>query len=151
MSEHDHERRQHADVQGVEVRQRVMAVLRAADDDLLNERADDGQVAGDVRGHLRGPVALLVPRQQIAGQAQAQNDAHERQAEPPVDLARRQVGAGDDDLQHVQAEQHDHRLRAEMVQAADQPAEVHLVLDEVDAAPGRAVAGAVGGHEQERR
>src|SRR6266550_5309349 len=35
-----------------------------------------------------------------------------------------------------------------MVQAADQPAEIHLVLDEVDARPGGAVAGAVRGHEQ---
>src|SRR5579884_3876826 len=59
------------------------------------------------------------------------------------------MGAGDDHLKHVDAEQHDHRLRAEVVQPADQPAEVHLVLNEINARPRSAIAGTVGGHEQQ--
>src|SRR5712692_8901730 len=36
-----------------------------------------------------------------------------------------------------------------MMQAANQPAEIHLILNEIDAGPCRAVTGAVGGHEQD--
>src|SRR5205814_1255451 len=67
----------------------------------------------------------------------------------PVEFARRQVSAGDDDLQHVQRDQHHHRLRAEVVQAADQPAEVHLVLDGVNAIPGLRAGRTVGGHQHD--
>ena len=131
-----------------EARQGVVAVFRPADDHFLLEFANHGHVASDVRRHLRGVIALLVPRQQIAGQAQAEDDAHQAQAEPPVDFARRQMGPRDDDLQHVHAHQHDHCLRAEVMQAADEPAEIHLVLDEVNAVPGLRVAGAVRRHQQ---
>ena len=48
----------------------------------------------------------------------------------------------------MDAEQDNHRLRADVVQSADKPAEVHLILDEINAAPGRAVAGTVGRHEE---
>ena len=58
------------------------------------------------------------------------------------------MGAGDHHLEHVHPEQHDHRLRAEMMQAADQPAEIHLVLDEINARPGSTVPGTVRRHEQ---
>ena len=61
------------------------------------------------------------------------------------------MGPGNYYLQHVNAEQDDHRLRAEVVQPADQPAEVHLVLNEIDARPRRAVAGAVRRHEEDAR
>ena len=136
MTEQQHQGRgQDPDVQGVEARQRVMAVDGPADQDRLEHRADAGDAAGDVGRHLSREEALLVPRQQITRERQAQDDAHERDAEPPVHFARRQMGPGDDDLQHVDGEEDDHRLRAEVVQAADQPAEVHLILDEVDGAP----------------
>ena len=63
--------RQDPDVQGVESRQGVVAVKRPADDERLEEFADAGDAAGDVGGHLRGVIALLVPWKEIAGQRQA--------------------------------------------------------------------------------
>ena len=65
----DDQRRQDCHMQGVETRQRVMSINRAADNDLLHERPQHRQVAGDVGCHLRRPVALLVPGKQVAGQA----------------------------------------------------------------------------------
>ena len=56
---------------------------------------------------------------------------------------------GDYDLEHVHRQQHHHRLRTKMVQAANEPAEIHLILNEIDTGPGRAVAGTVGGHKQD--
>ena len=35
-----------------------------------------------------------------------------------------------------------------MMEAADEPAEIHFILDKKNATPGRAVAGAVSRHEQ---
>src|SRR5262249_23700449 len=49
----------------------------------------------------------------------------------------------------VQPQQDEHRLRAEVMQPADQPAEVHLILDVIDAAPRRAFAGAVVEHQED--
>src|SRR5262245_43223118 len=57
--------------------------------------------------------------------------------------------AGDHDLQHVHPEHDEHCVPAEMMQPADQPAEVHLILDVVDAAPRRAFAGAVVEHQED--
>ena len=144
----DHADRQNPDMEREEPRQRVVAVSRIADQEPLHRFADARQTARDVGRHLRGEEALLIPGQQIAGEAEAERRAQQADAEPPVDLARRQMRARDHHLQHVQGKQHDHRLRAEMMQAADQPAEVHLVLDEVDRPPRRDVAGRIGGHQQ---
>ena len=145
---HD-QRRKHDHVQGIEAGERVMSVLRTADDDALQPWADRGQIGRDVGGHLRGPETLLIPRKQVAGQTEPEHRAKQREAEPPVDLARRKVGPGDHDLQYVKSHQHDHRLRAEVMQAADQPAEVHVVLNEKHAGPSRARAGTVRGNKQQ--
>ena len=48
--------------------------------------------------------------------------AEQPEPEPPIDLARRLVRAEDRDLREVQREANDHRLRAEVVQAAHEPA-----------------------------
>ena len=93
--------RQHAGVQREEARQRVMAVLAAADDQLLQRLADDRHQRDHVRRHLGGPIAFLVPRQQVAGERQRQHDLHQDQADPEIDLARRAVRAVDDDLHEV--------------------------------------------------
>jgi hypothetical protein len=131
----DHEGRHDAGVQGVEAGQRRVAVGRTADDDLLHPRPHHGHLAGDVGRHLGGPEALLVPRQQVAGQPLGEGQGHQGQAEPPVDLALTAAGAGDDHLEHVQTEQHHHHAGAEVVQAADEPAEFHLILDEMRRSP----------------
>ena len=51
-------RRQHAGVQREEPRQRVMPVIGAADDQLLQRAARPAARAQQVRRHARGPVAL---------------------------------------------------------------------------------------------
>ena len=120
----EHEQgRQDAHVEAVEPGERSGCRIRPADDDLLEVRADDRRPPHDVGGDLRRPVALLVPGKQVAGQAEAQRHEQQGHAEPPVDLAGRAVGAGEQDLEQVQGQQDDHRLRAEVVDAPDEPAE----------------------------
>ena len=112
------QRRQHAGVQREEPRERVMAVVAAADDEPLQRLADDRHQRHHVRGHLRGPIAFLVPRQQVAGERQRQHDLHQDQAEPEIDFARRAVRAVDHDLHEVHGQQHDHRVGREVMHAA---------------------------------
>ena len=64
--------RQEPDVQAVEPGQRLVAVVGAADHDLLEVRAEHRAPAHDVGRDLGRPVALLVPGEQVAGQAEAQ-------------------------------------------------------------------------------
>ena len=55
------QRRQHAGVQREEARQRVMAVVAAADDDLLQRLADDRHERHHVRGDASWPNSLFDP------------------------------------------------------------------------------------------
>src|SRR5687767_8893014 len=71
-----HERQDH-DVQHVEAEQRVLPDLQAAEDEVLDRRVDDRRVARHVQADRDRPVADLVPRQQVAGEGQA--DGHEQQ------------------------------------------------------------------------
>ena len=67
----DDERRQNGHVERVEAGQREAAVLGAALRELLHRFADDRDRARDVGGDARGPIALLVPRQKVTGEARS--------------------------------------------------------------------------------
>ena len=124
-----------ARMQREETRQRVMPVVAAAHDDLLQFRSDERGDRGDVRGDPRGPEALLVPGQQVTGQRERQHQHQQDDARPEVEFPRGLVGAVDDHLHQVQDEQHGHRVRGVMMEPAQEPAAPHLMLDEVDALP----------------
>ena len=145
----DQQGRQDADVQAVEPGERLVAVVGAPDHDLLEVRADHRRTAHDVGRDLGRPVALLVPGEQVAGQAEAEREEQQGHAEPPVELAGPAIRAGPDDLEQVQGQQHHHRLRREVVDAADEPAVPHVVADVEDARPGHRGRRAVRRHQQD--
>ena len=148
--EHQHERdRQEAGMDREEPRERVMTVVGAAHDHLLERGADERHEPRQIRGHAGGPVALLVPGEQVAGERHAEDEHHEHKPQPEIHLARRAVGAVDHDLHKVEGEQHDHRLGHHVMDAAEQPAAGHLVLDVVDALPRRLGAGRIARPEHE--
>ncbi len=122
-------------MQRKEASQRVMAIVGATDDDLLHLGPDHRHDAEQVGGHARGPISLLIPREQVTGQRQAQHDQHQHQAEPEVDFARGPIGAIDDHLHQVERQQHDHGLREKVVHPAQQPAAGHFVLNVEHAFP----------------
>jgi hypothetical protein len=150
--EHHHERpRQEAGMEREKPRQRVVAVLAAADDQLLDRRPGARHDPREIGGHDRGPVALLVPGQQIARQRHAEHQHHQDEPEPEIHLSGRAVSPVDHHLQQMQREQDDHRLGHEVVDAAEQPAAGHLVLDVVDALPGGLGARRIARPEEEPR
>ena len=139
--------RQHARVEREEARQGEVAVVRAADQDLLHRRAHHGRDRCDARGNLGRPVPLLVPRQQVARQRQPQHDVQQDDAEPEVDLAGGLVRARHDHLHEVQDEQDHGGVGHVVVDTAEHPAAGHHVLDVVDALPGALRIGTVRGPE----
>ena len=142
------DRRQDADVERVEVSEREVPVLGAADEDPLEEAAEDRDRPDDAGGDARGPVPLLIPREQIACQREAQRDAQEREARVPVELARPAVRTVEGRLHQVRREQDDHRLGAEVVESADQPASADTVAQVGCAGPRGGGAGRIGAHQE---
>ena len=125
-----------------------MAVISPADDEALQRGPDDRSNGHDVRGDFCGPVTFLVPGQQVAGEREGQHEQQEAEAEPEVDFARGFVGPVDDHLHQVQDEQDVHHRGSEVVNAAQQPAASHLVLDVINAFPCRLRTRAVGHPEK---
>src|SRR4051812_42102031 len=99
--------------------EREVPVLGAADEEALEEAAEEGYRPDDAGGDARRPVALLIPREQIASQGEAEGDGQEGQAKVPVDLPGLAVGAVEGRLDEVGREEDDHQLGAEMVEPAD--------------------------------
>ena len=141
--------RQHADVQAVEAGDRLVAVVGAANQDPLQIRPRDRRPAHDVGRDLGRPIALLVPRQQVSRQAEAEREEQQCHPEPPVKLARPAISPGPEHLEEVQHQQNDHRLRGEVMDAADEPAPPHLVADIEDARPGHRRRRAVRRHQKD--
>ncbi len=77
------------DVQAIKMGDGLIAVVGAADQDPEEVGPDDGCAPHDVGRDPGVPVAFLVPRQQVAGQAESRRQEQKGQAEPPVELARR--------------------------------------------------------------
>ena len=144
----DEQSRQHASVHRKEAGQGVMSVGRAADRKLLHFFTYPRRQCHEICCDIRGPKSLLIPRQQIAGEAKPHDQHHQDEANPIVELARRPIGAIPNHLKQVQDHDHDHGLSHEVMQAAKEPAASHLVLDVIDAFVGGLAAGAVS-HPQE--
>ena len=105
-----------------------MPVLGASLQEALDPLPDERQRTRDARGHPSRPVALLIPRQQVAGQRKAQDDEQEQHAEDPVEFAGATVGPVEEDLDDVQRTQDHHGARPEVVDAAHDSAESDAVL-----------------------
>ncbi len=149
--ERDERKREEPDVERVKAGEREAPELGPALDDLLHPRADPRHRPGDVHLHSPRPVPFLVPGQEVSGDGEAERQPEEREPEEPVHLARALVCAEDRDLDEVRPEQHDHRIRAEVMQPTDDPAGGEAVRDVVDAGPGGGGARRVRGHEEEPR
>jgi quinol-cytochrome oxidoreductase complex cytochrome b subunit len=75
-------------VRRVPAHQRQRAEVGTAFHHVADEVADEGRASRDVQRDRRRPVRLLIPRQQVSGQREAENDEQEQDADHPVQLAR---------------------------------------------------------------
>ena len=119
------------------------AELRAADRQPAQPGTDHRQVRKIGDADARGPEAVLVPGEQVAGEVQSQRCQAHQQDGPEEELARRAIGAAEDHLHEVNAHQHQRRLAHVEVDRAQQPAADHLILQIIDAFPGTLRPGTV--------
>ncbi len=80
--------------------------------------AEERRGAGHVGADRDGPDRELVPGQQVAGEGEQQREHQQDDADVPVELPRRLVGAGHEDAEHVQPDRDHHGVRAPAVELA---------------------------------
>src|SRR5690606_25512748 len=78
--------------------------------------------------NLGGEVRLVVPRQQVTGEAEPQHHKKEQDADHPVELPGVFVGTGEEDAQGVEEQHDDRHAGAPVVHPPDDLAEGHFVL-----------------------
>ena len=130
--EHRRNQREHHDVEHVEPQQRVLADLDPTQQQQLGRGVEQRRVAGHVGADRDRPVRDLVPRQQVAGEAEQDGQVQEHDAHDPVELARRLVGPVVEDPHHVQEHEEHHQVGGPPVDVAGQQAERHPALDVQD-------------------
>src|SRR5258708_780733 len=91
--------------------ERCWAASRApADEQEAHLLADERRGTGHIRADGHGPDAQLIPRQQVAGEAQEEGAEQQNRADGPVELTRRAVRARIEHAQHVQKHHDDHAV-----------------------------------------
>src|SRR6185312_5257995 len=117
-------------MQRIEANERWLAdTNRLAGQRVVYLRAQQWGIAGHVRANGDGPVADLIPRQQIAGETEQQRRQEERHADDPVELTRWLVGAVIEDAHHVQRHRHHHQVSRPAVHVAHELAEDDGAVD----------------------
>jgi hypothetical protein len=97
------------------------------------EGPDGGSHAGDAGADGRRPERLLVPGQQVTGEAEAEHQQQQEDAGDPGHFPGELVAAGEDHPQQMQHRQDHHGAGAPMVKASNEPPGGDLGRDELDA------------------
>ena len=113
--------------------------------------AHHGHLAGDGRAHAGGEERQLVPGQQVAAEAEGEEDHQQSDAGQPGELARPPVGPHDVGRQDVQEQDADQQVGAPGVDGAEEPAEIDFRHDGADAFEGLVGRGLVIQGEEDAR
>ena len=113
----------------IEAAERVGIDVRAALEELREERPEERRRAVDVDPDGRRPVGGLIPREQVAGEAFGESEREQQHADDPVQLTWIFVRAEQKHAAHVQEHQDDEHRRAPAMHAADEPPRPHVVRD----------------------
>jgi hypothetical protein len=131
-----HDEGQNRHMQAVEPGQGRAGHLVAAAQEPHHEAADDGHGARNPRPDLGGEERQLVPRQEIAAEAEREHQEQQQHAAQPRQLARLPVGLQEERAEHVHEGQQNEQVRRPAVDVPDEPPELHLRHDELDALVG---------------
>ncbi len=96
----------------------------------------DGDAACDGCSDAEPPIGVLIEAQHLPAEGHPQRHQQEKDPDDPGELSRKFVGPEQEDLHHVNEDDRDHEVRPPPVQCADEPAESHVVVEGLQAAPG---------------
>ena len=126
--QHDDHGGKDGGVQGEKGAQGGRPDLTAAQDDLLQPAADDGDVFQHADADGGGPIGKLVPGEQVPGKIGCQHEDEKTEPDDPVQPARGVKAAGKKDPQAMQANHHDQEVGAPEMHVADQLTEQETLL-----------------------
>src|SRR4051812_46769911 len=149
--EDDDDERQHQDVEDVPAQERLRADLDTAEEHEADLTAEHRGVPHHVRAHGDGPQGQLVPRQQVAGEAEQQRERQQDDADDPVELSGRLVGPVVEDAGHVQEHAEDHEVGRPAVHVPYQQPEGDRGLQRVDVVPRLRRGRSVEEHQEDAR
>ena len=94
-----------------------------------------GNAAGDRSSDSQSPVGVLIEAQHLSAEGHAQSHQQEEDADDPGEFTRELVGPEQKDLHHMNQNNRHHEVGAPSVHRADEPAERHLMIQSLQAAP----------------
>jgi hypothetical protein len=139
--EHDEGAWEDGDMQRVEAQQGHLSDLVATDEQVAQRPPEHGHVVDEVGADRDGPVAELVPRQQVAGEGEAEGGDEQAHAEHPVELAGVLVRAREEHPDEVQDDDHHHQVGRPPVDVADELPEADAGAQALHVAVGRGDGG----------
>src|SRR5262245_6243994 len=131
-----------------EPRQSRSRHLIPSTEEAQQERSDRRDDSGDVGPNLGGKVGQLVPRKQIAAEAEGQRKKQQESAGDPGQFARAPEGPEEKRAEHMDERCGDHEIGRPAGDRTDQPAKLHLGHDELNAFESGLRAGTVVKKEQ---
>src|SRR5262249_47501597 len=105
----------------------------AAAEQPQHEVADHRNGAGDAGADFRREERELVPRQEIPAEAESEHQEQQQHPAHPGELSRLAVRLQEKDAEEMRERERDQQVRGPAVDVANQPAELHLRDDELDA------------------
>ena len=141
--EREDDRGNEKDVEREEAAERRATESFPRENEMRDQRADHRHPRRLLRRDDHRPHRVLIPAQELAGEAHADGEDEQHRAGQPVELARILVASHQEDLAHVDADQQHHRGRAEVMHPAQQIAEQRARGDEVQRVVGLAGRGDV--------
>ena len=98
-------------------------IVRRSEQHVVDRVPEHRRVTHHVRADGDRPERQLVPRQQVAGEREQQGERQQDDADHPVELARRLVGAVVEDARHVQEDREHHEVRGPSVHISHERSE----------------------------
>ncbi len=113
-----------------------------------NRRTENRNAAGDRSSNSQSPISVLIEAQHLSGERHAESHQQQKDSEDPGQFARKFVGAEQKYLRHMNEDDGHHEVGAPSVHRADEPAERHLMIQGLQAAPCFASRGNINKRQQ---
>src|SRR6185295_13533524 len=135
MNSDDHRRyrRQYRDMKAKEPSERRAGNVVSSTEKSEHRPADERNDTGDLGPDLGGKESQFVPRKKVSAEPEPNSEQQEQHPAQPGDLARPAIGPHEIDAEHVNEQGPDHQIGRPAMHGSDQPAELHLGDDELDA------------------
>src|SRR5579883_2209676 len=113
------------------------------------ERADDRYTAGDRGADADAPVGVLIEAQDLTAEGHTKRHEKKEDANDPGEFAGEFVRTKEKDLHHVKKDDGDHEVGAPAVKRTKEPAQGHIVIENLQRIPGFGGRGDIDEGEQD--